>query len=747
MCYRNWFLLLVGIVQMLHASAQSSCALVMNEEGVVPYAVVSSAGQRQSVLADSSGYFCWPTNQLPRDLQVHLPGNQTLFIPEWRKTTNGEWELFVAAKSLALSEVAIIDRAASTTHSIDGSATTVYSASFFESSRSTSIAEILQMVTGIQPQVNCAVCATTDLQLNGLPGAYTLVLINGMPVVSGLATVYSFAAIPASMIERVEVTRGPATAMYGSEAMAGMINIVLRTEHAPQWQWLLGTSDWGEHTADVAFSKQFNKWYSTTSVSAKWLPTEKDQNDDGFTDVPLQQRIAAMQQWKYARPFGRTAQGAVRWLNEHRWGGQMTWTPDYRGSDIIYGESIRTQRVEAFFDYQLPVKTSLVVQHSTVYHRQDAWYGPTPFGALQWTHFSQLLWRTEERRGWQFTSGVAHRTELYDDNSVATADADGQNVAPWQTIWSVFSQGTWKVHPRFSAEPGLRLDLHPIHGLVPSPRCFVRYATKRQRVWKAGFAKGFRTVSVFTEDHAALTGARNVVMAEALRPETSWSTVVQFDGAYTFDRFDADVEFTGFYTHFYNRIVADYLTDPNAIIYQNLDGYGISRGAVLNTTFSGAWPLTCNVGVMYNDVFLMQQQEQTPLLFAPKWSGTFQLNARLRRGFTCSTSGEWRGSMHLPVQEFDPRPANSPTYLLWHLQVKKAFSNGQTLIIGVRNLLDFTPQLPILRSFDPFDRTVDDTSQNPHGHTFDASYSYAPMQGRTLFLSWSGCFGGKRKEG
>ncbi len=53
---------------------------------------------------------------------------------------------------------------------------------------------------------------------------------------------------------------------------------------------------------------------------------------------------------------------------------------------------------------------------------------------------------------------------------------------------------------------------------------------------------------------------------------------------------------------------------------------------------------------------------------------------------------------------------------------------------GVRNLLNFVPKDPILRPFDPFDRDADDPVLNPHGYTFDPTYSYAPMQGRRAYF-------------
>src|SRR5690606_51456 len=87
----------------------------------------------------------------------------------------------------------------------------VYHPSFFRKNPTPGIFEALNMVNGVQPQLNCNVCNTGDIHINGMEGPYTMVLIDGMPIVSSLATVYGLSGIPNSMVKRVEIVKGPAS--------------------------------------------------------------------------------------------------------------------------------------------------------------------------------------------------------------------------------------------------------------------------------------------------------------------------------------------------------------------------------------------------------------------------------------------------------------------------------------------------------------------------------------------------------
>jgi outer membrane cobalamin receptor len=179
----------------------------------------------------------------------------------------------------------------------------VYSSQFFKSNPTASVFEALQNINGVKPQINCNVCNTGDIHLNGLEGPYTMVLIDGMPVVSGLATVYGLAGIPSSLIDRVEIVKGPASTLYGSEAVGGLINIITKkNQQASKLSIDIMGTDWEEFNADISTKLKITQQISSLiGINYFTYQNPADHNNDGFTDVTLQDRISIFQKIQIKR--------------------------------------------------------------------------------------------------------------------------------------------------------------------------------------------------------------------------------------------------------------------------------------------------------------------------------------------------------------------------------------------------------------------------------------------------------------
>jgi len=611
----------------------------------------------------------------------------------------------------------------------------VYAPSFFKKNPTPNIFEALSMVNGVQPQINCNVCNTGDIHINGLEGPYTMILIDGMPIVSSLSTVYGLAGIPNSLVKRMEIVKGPASTLYGSEAVGGVINIITKEPFAvPTLKVdVFGTSV-GEYNVDVASGFKVGKAFSLIGVNYFLYDQIRDINNDNFTDVTLQNRISFFNKWSFHRKSGKNFSLAGRYIHEDRWGGELQWNSSMRGSDQVYGETIYTDRVEFIGSYQFNTDSPLNFDYSYNYHNQDSYYGTVKFLASQQIAFTQIRWNKQYRKH-EVLAGVPLRYTYYDDNTVGTATNNQLNAPTITFLPGIFVQDDIQLSEKFSTLAGLRYDLHNVHGSIWTPRLSFKYSPDKNNTIRLTSGSGYRVVNLFTEDHAALTGSREVVILSDLEPEKSWN--INLNYAHNILLQDGFIGLDGsiFYTYFTNKIVGDFLTDPNKIIYDNLDGYAISKGITLNADLSLASGLKIISGVTLMEVYQIQQENnneiKVPQLQAPGFSGTFTISQSIPSAkLEIDLTGKIYGPMHLPVVENDYRPSMSPWFGLVNLQVTKVINTQLEIYGGVKNLLNFLPKDPILRPFDPFDKNI--SENNPNGYTFDTTYNYAPMQGTKL---------------
>ena len=618
----------------------------------------------------------------------------------------------------------------------------VYNKNFFKSNPTASIFESIQNINGVRPQINCGVCNTGDIHINGQDGSYTMVLIDGLPIVSGLSTVYGLTGIPQSLIEKIEIIKGPASATYGSEAIGGLINLITKLpEYSNKLSFDTFYSGWGEKNYDLGYKYRIgDKIESIFGLNYFNYSNPIDNNNDGFTDLTLQDRISIFNKIN----FNRKSSIASRFVYEDRWGGQTNWSPQYRGSNEIYGESIYTSRWEIFGNHNF--SNNLKFEFSLNNHIQNSAYGTTLYKANQFIGFGQFLWNKSIKSN-DLTFGLALRYTVYDDNSTATFnEISFKNEDDKVYLPGFFIQDELKLNNNNSLLLGIRYDYNSTYKDIITPRINYKWnSNDKTSTIRIGMGTGFRITNVFTEDHAALTGSREVVFLENIDPEKSKNINLNFvKNIYFKSGVIIDFDSSIFYTTFSNKIIPDYDFDPDKIIYQNLDGSSISRGGSINinSTFSNG--LRINLGVTFLDSYTKDEGiNKDPYLtenFHGNWRVSYEIsNLNLKFDYT----GNIVGPMLLPLLNInDPRPQYSPTYSIQNIQITKSLINKYEFYLGLKNILNFTPDArSISRSFDPFDKKVvydsngkiEVNSENPYGLSFDTSYVYASNQGIRFF--------------
>jgi len=756
---RNRLILFLGVLFWPAFFSGQECALegrVVHNSGSLISATVVLKNHGRATLTDSSGRFCFKGLS---DGEYTIRVTMTGYSAIEKKVRLPEEKFFLHEISLlpvesSLENVVVTGTMRPVKRSESPVAVEMYTPQFFKKNPAPSIFESLQNVNGVRPQLNCNVCNTGDIHINGLEGPYTMITIDGMPIVSSLGSVYGLFGIPAQMIDRVEIIKGPASGLYGSEAVGGLINIITKSvDKAPRFTADLMATSWHEYMADAGLKSALGK-KATNLLGINYFSYQKpyDKNEDNFTDVTLQNRISVFDKISLARNYNRTATLAGRFFYENRWGGQMQWQPRFRGGDSVYGESIYTTRWEMIGNYQLPLQEKIHVSFSATAHDQNSYYGTISYQAKQRIVFSQLVWDKSFLPFHTSLIGIAGRYNYYDDNSTATIDTLTKNNRPDAGFVSgLFIQDEWKINSRHFLLSGLRADYHPVHKYIFTPRVAWKWSLNDKETIRLNGGTGFRVVNLFTEEHAALTGARAVEIAEELKPERSWNFNVNYSNRWKWKNHYLGFDAAVWYSRFTNQIIPDYNTHPNKIIYKNLDGYSSSSGITLNFDWNVANRVKTLAGITVQDVAKFEikngKRQKTELILTEKWSGTWSVSYTIpAERLTIDYTGNVYGRMVLPLlSALDPRPEFSKVWSIQNLQLTKRFSSMLEIYAGVKNLLNWTPArnspFLIARSHDPFDKKVEydangnvkPTAENPFALTFDPSYVYASNQGRRIF--------------
>ena len=740
--------LLIASFVPVTGAAQSVEGTVTSGGEAVPLATVRLAGTALGTATDANGHF---------RLELPAPGAHTVSVssvgyePAQRliMAAKGETVWLDVALEVATYEAGVVV-VTGTMQQIGMRESPVkvdvLPARFLENIPSVNVMDAIAHVNGLYQQIDCGVCYTNNIRINGIDGPNTAILIDGMPVMSSLATAYGLNGISPILIRQIEVVKGPMSTLYGSEALGGIINILTKDPAtAPHLSTNVFSTTHAEIAAEFATVPLRGRTGLLMSGTLFHVADYHDNNGDGFSDRPLGTRLALFGKAtrQDAHGFGQASLAGKVYF-EDRAAGIEPFLDDVRGlrgSSEVYGESIYTRRAELIGTLRL--RPGLELRASGALHDQDSFYGAVEYKASQADAFGQLLWipATEETAidGHNVLAGLALRAVRYDDGSAATGlYGEGglliKNRPDTRVVPGLFVQDDWRMRASFRLLAGLRTDYQPGHGLIPSPRAALKWQPTDVTTARLNVGTGFRIVNLFTEDHATYTGGRATLILEDLEPERSASSTASLRHIVAGLRDPITLDLDAFWTRFSNKIEPDYSV-PGEIRYANLNGSATTRGIALQAQGTFGRSFRYSVGGTLLDVFVTDTGKRRPLEFAPDYQGTATVTWEAEGNVVVSYTARLSGPMALPDYAPEDRAryaaatgaplrVESPVYTIHNVQLTKDFNVGgrlAKLYVAVENALNYKQPSPIVGFYDG----------NPgFGESFDTAYVYGPIEGR-----------------
>lgn len=431
----------------------------------------------------------------------------------------------------------------------------------------------LKFQPGLRVETDCQTCNYTQIRMNGLAGGYSQVLINGRPIFSPLTGLYGLEQIPTNMVERIEVVRGGGSALYGSSAVGGTVNVITKIPKKNSYTIGYTYQNINAQSSDHIFSGNATVVTPQGNAGASFFVNNRnrqayDHNGDNFSELPSLRNNALGANLFILPTPNQKLEANISYLNEYRYGGELVDKPAHlaqqseeRTHDVLLGS----------LDYQINFNddnSTLIVYAAGQTTTRKHYTGIIPddsLGFLQ--HLETPPYGTSDVLTVQGGTQVNHRlAKFLTGTNVLTAGAEftydkvNDEIEPYrylidQTTSNVgfFVQSDWQVVKNLTLLTGVRADKHNlVSNFIFSPRVSLLYQPKPTTQLRLTWGTGFRAPQAFDADlHIAFAGGgvSRIMLSPDLRPERSNS----LSGSVNYDKATAKYVFgftiEGFYTH------------------------------------------------------------------------------------------------------------------------------------------------------------------------------------------------------
>lgn len=727
----------------------------------IPFATVYIEGTTIGTATDHTGHY----------MLINLPaGTHTLVATSMGYSTVKkevtieadevlEVNFALEAETMAIDEVVVTGTKTFKRQTDAAVIVNVINSDLLSQTQSCNISEGLKFQPGLRVETDCQTCNYTQLRMNGLGGGYSQILINGRPVFSPLTGLYGMEQIPANMVERIEVVRGGGSALYGSSAIGGTVNVITRIPQEGSYDLSWTTQSINGQSLDNILSGNASMLTHKRNAGAAVFVNRRmresyDHNGDNFSELPRLANNSFGANLFYKPSYNQKLELSFSSLTEYRYGGEMVDGPAHAARQ----SEERTHYVfMGGLDYQFNFNqenSSFIAYLAGQNTDRDHYTGIIPDDPAEiQSHFNDPPYGVTHNFTLQAGTQLNHRIQdflggenvltiggeyVYDD-VLDTIPAYNYEVNQTTGNFGAFLQSDWEIRRGITLLAGVRADKHNmVDRIIFSPRISLLYKLKTFTQFRLTWGTGFRAPQAFDADlHIAFAGGgvSRIMLSPGLVEErsNSLSGSVNFDRAT--EKYIAGFTLEGFYTMlsdaFYLQPVGQ---DAFGDLFEKRNGSGASvQGLTLELRGNYNKLMQLEAGItlqtsLFDDAVENIEGEEPirEFLRTPNQYGYLTYSLTPGDRVNASFTGVYTGSMELvhfagaPEQLMDVY-VTSPSFIELSMKAGYTFKfdlvdSGLELFGGIKNITNAYQ--------DDFDT----------GKDRDSNYVYGPAMPRTYFL-------------
>jgi len=361
--------------------------------------------------------------------------------------------------------------------------------------RPSNISMLLSESPGIQAQQTSSVNGNMSIRLQGLDGKYTQILKDGFPLYGGFAQGLSIMQIPPLDLKQVEIIKGSSSSLYGSDAIAGIVNLISKQpQEKRECTFLANQTSLLGSDADIYFSQRWKK-FGVSFLSANNFQKAIDVNKDGFSDLPKTQTFNIAPTFYYYIDSATTLRFGLNGTIDSRKGGDMQVLKNQPDTLHKYFEENSSNRISSQlkFDKQLGNGKLFTFKNSMGYFARSLNEPATNFSGNQISSYTEAAFNFKIAKQ-QFVTGINFSSENFSEDITKSHKQRDYNY----NSTGIFFQDDWKPIEKFALQAGLRTDYQNKFGFFVLPRIAVIYKFNKDFYVRAGSGLGYKVPSIFS---------------------------------------------------------------------------------------------------------------------------------------------------------------------------------------------------------------------------------------------------------